>query len=252
MDYKVKNMRICIEKDYSEMSKKAAEVFACVMKETPSGVFGFATGGTPVGLYKELIDMNKNNTLDFSEATTFNLDEYFPIKASNNQSYRYFMEENLFNHINIKKEKINIPNGEADDINEECKSYENRITQSGGIDLQILGIGMNGHIGFNEPTDHFPKDTHGVELQQSTIEANARFFDSIDEVPKTAVTMGIKSIMSAKSILLVVNGAKKAGIVKEMLFGNITPQVPASILQLHPNVVVILDEEAAEQIKELL
>ena len=214
MYYDLGNLKIFVEDSYEEMSKKGAEVIAAQVVEKTDSVIGLATGSTPVGMYKELARKHKEETLDFSCTTTFNLDEYYPIKRANDQSYYYFMYDNLFNHINVPSDKINLPNGEAADIEEECASYEKKIKAAGGIDLQLLGIGNNGHIGFNEPDGFFEKDTHVVNLQQNTIEANSRFFDSVDDVPKQAVTMGIKTIMSAKKILMLVNGEKKADIVK--------------------------------------
>lgn len=240
------NIKIYAENSYEDMSAKAAEIFSEELRKNPNGVYGFATGSTPVGMYKELIKKHQVDGVDFSKVTTFNLDEYYPIKKDNNQSYDYFMKENLFNHINIKGENINIPNGEASNSEEECVKYEEKIQNSGGIDLQILGIGENGHIGFNEPGGHFTKITNFIPLTESTINANARFFETKDEVPKHALTMGIQTIMKAKKILLVVNSAKKKEILKKALFGEITPEVPASILQLHPDVTVVVDSEAGD------
>jgi len=252
MFHKIGNIKICIEKDYEGMSLRAAYIFATQVAKKPHGAFGFATGGTPVGMYKELIEKNKRGELDFSQMTTFNLDEYHPIKPDNNQSYRYFMEQNLFNHVNLKKDNINLLNGEAEDALLECKAYEDRIRLVGGIDLQILGIGNNGHIGFNEPDDYFSGSTSLVHLAESTIDANARFFENRDQVPRQAMSMGIRSIMSAKEILLLASGANKARIVADMLIGRVTPQVPASILQFHQNVTVVLDEAAADDIRLML
>ena len=238
------NIKIYVEETYEEMGKKAAEIFCLELNNNPAGVYGFATGSTPLSTYKELIN-KYNSGIDFSKMTTFNLDEYYPIKKDNDQSYDYFMRENLFNHINVKNENINIPNGEAVDPEEECIEYEVKIRNMGGIDLQILGIGANGHIGFNEPADYFTSGTNYISLTESTISANSRFFESEADVPRHALTMGIKTIMSAKKILLLVNGSKKSEILKEALFGDITPQVPASILQVHPDVTVVIDKEAA-------
>lgn len=240
------NVKIHITETYEDMCSKATDIFCEELKINPAGVFGFATGSTPIGMYEELIKRYENNAIDFSEMKTFNLDEYYPIKKSNNQSYDYYMKENLFNHINVKEENINIPNGEAESFTEECENYEGKIKKAGGIDLQILGMGENGHIGFNEPGDSFTKATNYVYLTESTITANARFFDSIDEVPKNALTMGIGSIMQAKKLLLLVNSAKKANILKEALFGDITPKIPASVVQLHRNVNVVITKDVAD------
>ncbi len=252
MQYKLNNMQIYIEENYEKMSKQAAYLLASQIRLKSQSVIGLATGGTPVGMYKELVRMHKEEGLDFSQITSFNLDEYCPISRDNPQSYYYYMMDNLFNHVNIKPDKINIPNGNAEDIEAECKSYEKKIMDAGGIDFQVLGIGNNGHIGFNEPDDKFEAFTHLVHLDEGTIQANSRFFNSIDEVPRRAISMGIKTIMLAKKIMLLANGKNKAPIIKETIFGEITPKVPASVLQLHPDVTFILDEEAASEIIPLL
>ena len=240
------NIKIYIMDDYEQMSIQAAAIVAEQINRKPDSVIGFATGSTPVGMYKELIKLNKAGKLSFSGIIAFNLDEYFPIKKSNAQSYDYFMKDNLFNHVNIDKSKLNIPDGEATDAQAECIAYEGKIKASGGIDLQILGMGNNGHIGFNEPADAFTNMTNCITLDKSTIEANARFFQSVNEVPIKALTMGIKTIMLARKIVLLVNGEKKAKILKDSLLGNITPKVPASALQLHQNVVAVVDKEAGK------
>lgn len=242
------NIKIFIMDDYKGLSKKCAELIAAQINEKPESVVGFATGGTPVGTYGELIKMHKAGKLDFSRITAFNLDEYYPIKKENDQSYDYFMKDNLFNHVNVDFARLNIPNGEAEDAKRECLEYEGKIKNAGGIDFQVLGLGLNGHIGFNEPEEVFSAQTHLVDLDESTVEANSRFFNSIGEVPKNALTMGIKTIMHAKTILLMANGEKKAQIVRESLFGKITPSVPASVLQLHQNVIAVLDKEAAKNL----
>lgn len=247
MKHKYQNFTIYIENDYESLSHTAAKIIAAQIKERPSGIFGFATGGTPVGTYKCLIEMNKANEIDFSQITTFNLDEYYPINKTNSQSYDFFMKENLFGYVNINHEKIHIPNGEAKDVASECENYECQIADAGGIDFQILGIGLNGHIGFNEPAETFQTFTHYVSLDTTTIEANSRFFESVAEVPKSAITMGIKTIMMSRRILLIINGAQKADIAYETVFGSITPRVPASVLQLHHDVTIVLDREAAEK-----
>ena len=246
------NIRLYIEDSYDDMSARAADVFCRVLKSKPHGVYGFATGGTPVGLYRELIKLYQRDEIDFSNITTFNLDEYYPIKKDNDQSYDYFMKMNLFNHVNVKGGNLNIPNGEAVNPNEECIRYEEKIMNAGGIDLQILGIGENGHIGFNEPSDRFTRATNHVALTESTISANARFFASMADVPKHALTMGIKTIMQAGKILLLGNSEKKSWILNRALFGDISPEVPASALQLHPDVTVVMDNAAAGSLRNCL
>ena len=241
-------MRIIKAKDYADMSRKAANIIAAQVILKPDCVLGLATGSTPIGTYKELIKGYENGDLDFSLVKTANLDEYRGLEKSNDQSYDYFMKANLFNHININFDNLNIPNGENPDADAECKRYEEVVKALGGQDLQLLGMGHNGHIGFNEPADEFVKETHCVDLQESTIQANKRFFEKVEDVPTQAFTMGINTIMQAKMILVIVSGADKAEIVKKAFFGPVTPQVPASILQMHPNVVVVVDEAAASLI----
>lgn len=235
-------MKFITTKTYEEMSNKAADIIAAQIIVKPNCVLGLATGSSPVGTYKRLIEDNKNGKIDFSTVTSVNLDEYVGLDVSNDQSYRYFMNDNLFNHVNIDKAKTFVPNGCAADLKAEGEAYDNMIKELGGIDLQLLGIGLDGHIGFNEPDKYFTGATHEVTLDESTIKANARFFASEDEVPKTAITMGMMSIMQAKKIVLVANGAAKKEIVEKSFFGPIDPQVPASILQLHPDVTVIYSE----------
>jgi len=241
-------MKTIVVDDYESVSKRSAALIADQINSKPKSVLGFATGDTPAGAYRELIEMCKAGKIDFSQATTFNLDEYYPIKRTDDQSYHYFMMNSLFDHINIPEGRINIPNGEAGNVEAECLEYEKKIEKAGGIDFQILGIGLNGHIGFNEPGDFFTKITNYVTLQESTIEANSRFFASMDDVPKFAISMGISTIMHAKKILLMISGERKAKIAKEAILGKITPKVPASILQLHQDVTVILDKDAAKLI----
>ena len=241
-------MRIIKTKDYADMSRKAANIIAAQVIAKPDCVLGLATGSTPIGTYKELIKAYENGDLDFSQVKTANLDEYRGLEKTNDQSYDYFMKDNLFNHININFENLNIPNGEKPDAEEECARYEAVVKALGGQDLQLLGMGHNGHIGFNEPADEFPKETHCVDLQESTIQANKRFFEKVEDVPTQAYTMGIGTIMQAKKILVVASGADKAEIVKKAFFGPITPQVPASILQLHADVTVVVDEAAGSLI----
>lgn len=243
-------MRIIKTKDYDEMSKNAANIIAAQITLKPNSVLGLATGSSPIGTYKELIKKNKSGDVDFSDITTVNLDEYKDLPITHSQSYYYFMNYNLFNHININKERTNLPNGNAEDIDAECARYEALVKDLGGIDLQLLGLGHNGHIGFNEPSDCFVKNTNCVTLTERTIEANKRFFESVDAVPRQAITMGIGSIISAKKILLVVSGADKADALKKLLTGPITPKLPGSILQLHQDITVVCDEAAYSKIEE--
>ena len=238
-------MRLIVTKTYDEMSKVAANEMANSIKENPEIVLGLATGGTPVEMYKNLIKMYNDGELDFSKVTSINLDEYVGLSGEHDQSYRYFMNKNLFNHINIDKSKTFVPNGLAEDIEEECKSYDARIENMGGIDLQLLGLGANGHIGFNEPGEELSVGTHLTDLKESTIKANARFFESINDVPKKAVTMGLGGIMKAKKIMVIASGEGKAEVVKAMMSGKITTEIPATMLQMHNNVVLIIDEAAA-------
>ena len=243
-------MRIIKAKDYDDMSRKAANIMASVITLDPSCTLGLATGSTPIGLYKNLIAAYENGNLDFSKVHSINLDEYKGLSGDNDQSYRYFMNTNLFDHVNIDKNKTYVPNGLEEDSDKACADYNEIIRSVGGIDIQLLGIGGNGHIGFNEPGEAFEKETHCVDLTESTIKANARFFESMDEVPKQAYTMGIKNIMAAKKILLVATGSAKADALYKSLYGPITPNVPASILQLHQDVTVVADEDALRLIKE--
>lgn len=237
-------MRIYKTKNYDEMSRKAASIIFSQVVLKPESVLGLATGSSPIGTYKQLIEWYKKGDIDFSQVVSCNLDEYKGLEKSNDQSYDYFMHHNFFDHINIKPENINIPNGMEADGEKECARYEEVINSLGGVDLQLLGIGHNGHIGFNEPEETFPKETHCVNLTKSTIDANARFFASEEDVPKQAYTMGIKTIMKAKKILIIASGKDKAEIIKKAFFGPITPFVPASILQLHNDVTLVGDEEA--------
>ena len=238
-------MRIIRTKNYDDMSRKAANLIGALVVTKPDCVLGLATGSTPIGTYKVLIERCAQGDLDFSQVKSINLDEYVGLSGEHDQSYRYFMNNNLFNHINIDKANTNVPNGLAEDVDAECQRYNDVINTLGPIDIQVLGMGHNGHIGFNEPDDHFPLETHKVDLAQSTIDANARFFASADEVPRQALTMGIKTIMQAKKVLVVVSGKDKAEIVKKAFTGPVTPQVPASILQMHSDVILVADEAAA-------
>ena len=237
-------MKIIATDDYYQMSRMAANLISAQVIMKPNCVLGLATGSSPIGTYEQLIRWYKKGDLDFSQVTTINLDEYKGLAPDNDQSYRYFMDTHFFNFINIKPENTHIPNGLEPDSAKACKDYNKIITECGGIDLQLLGLGLNGHIGFNEPGAAFEKETHCVDLAESTIQANSRFFASLDLVPRQAYTMGIKTIMQARKIAVIVNGAAKAGIVKEAFFGPITPKVPASVLQLHNDVTLIGDKEA--------
>ena len=237
-------MRIYCTKDYKEMSRKAANLISAQVIIKPDCVLGLATGSTPIGIYDQLVEWYHKNDIDFSEVTTVNLDEYRGLTKENDQSYYYFMHTHLFDRVNIRPDHSFIPDGTCEDSEFECRRYENQIRSLGGIDMQLLGLGRNGHIGFNEPGAAFEKETHLVDLAESTIRANARFFTSIDEVPKQAYTMGIRTIMQAKKILVVVSGESKADIVSRAFFGPVTPEVPASILQMHPDFTLVGDEEA--------
>ena len=243
-------MRLMITESYEELSKAAAEEFAKVIKEKPNAVLGLATGGSPVGMYKELIKMYEKNELDFSKVTTVNLDEYIGLNPEHNQSYRHFMNENLFNHININITNTFVPNGLAENLEVECKEYDKKIMELGGIDIQLLGVGNNGHIAFNEPDEQLSAGTHVISLTENTIEANSRFFENINDVPKKAITMGLGGIMKAKKIILIASGESKAEAIKGLFSGKITTDNPASMLQMHRDVTVIVDKEAAKLIKE--
>lgn len=242
-------MKIYKAKDYKDMSRKAANIISAQVIMKPNCVLGLATGSTPIGTYDQLVEWYNKGDLDFSEVTTVNLDEYKGLPRTNDQSYYYFMHQHLFDRVNIDPERTNVPNGMEPDAEKECGRYEELIRSLGGVDLQLLGLGHNGHIGFNEPGEAFEKETHCVDLTESTIEANKRFFASADDVPKQAYTMGIKTIMQAKKILIVVNGENKADIVERAFFGPVTPEVPASILQLHNDVTLVGDEAALAKIE---
>ena len=242
-------MKIYKAKDYKDMSRKAANIISAQVIMKPNCVLGLATGSTPIGTYDQLVEWYNKGDLDFSEVTTVNLDEYKGLSRTNDQSYYYFMHQPLFDRVNIDPERTNVPNGMEPDAEKECGRYEELIRSLGGVDLQLLGLGHNGHIGFNEPGEAFEKETHCVDLTESTIEANKRFFASADDVPKQAYTMGIKTIMQAKKILIVVNGENKADIVERAFFGPVTPEVPASILQLHNDVTLVGDEAALAKIE---
>ncbi len=237
-------MRIYVTKNYEELSRKAANIISAQIITKPDSVLGLATGSSPIGAYKQLVEWYKKGDLDFSGITSINLDEYVGLPADHNQSYAYFMRDNLFNHVNTPAENIFLPNGMETDEAKECERYDSIIDTHGPIDLQLLGLGENGHIGFNEPDSHFAKGTHKVALTESTIQANSRLFNSADEVPKFAYSMGTESILRAKHILLIASGEKKADALCKALYGPITPEVPASALQFHGNVTVVADEAA--------
>jgi glucosamine-6-phosphate deaminase len=238
-------MKILVEKDYDMMSKAAGQIVKEEIAKKPNIVLGLATGSTPGGMYKELIKMHKEEGLDFSKVVTFNLDEYVGLDGDHPNSYRYFMNDILFNHINIDIKNTHVPNGKVEDLEQYCKTYDEIIQEAGGVDIQILGIGENGHIAFNEPDEALSVGTSIVKLTESTIQANSRFFDSIEDVPKTAITMGIGSILKAKKIILLANGKNKTKAIKELLKGDkVSTQMPASFLLLHPDVTIIVDEDA--------
>lgn len=237
-------MKICRAKDYNDMSRKAANIISAQIILKPDCVLGLATGSTPLGIYRQLAEWYDKGDLDFSQVTTVNLDEYKGLSRENPQSYYYFMNENLFKKVNIDKNKTFLPDGTETDSLKACEQYNEILSSVGRADIQLLGLGHNGHIGFNEPNTFFEKETHCVTLAEQTIKANQRFFSSEEEVPRQAYTMGIKTIMSARRILIVVSGEDKAAIVKKAFFGPVTPQVPASILQLHNDVTLIADEAA--------
>lgn len=239
-------MKVKIVEDYAEMSRDAAEVVAAMVRQKPNAILGLATGSTPLGMYQKLVQLHREEGLDFSRVITFNLDEYYGLAPDHPASYHYYMWENLFRHINIRPENIHIPDGTAADVEKECKNYEARIRKAGYIDLQVLGIGANGHIGFNEPGTDFGSETHLIELTETTIQANARFFASEKDVPRQALSMGIKSIMRSRHILLLASGEAKAEAVAAAVEGPVTQMVPASILQLHPDVTFIVDQAAAQ------
>ncbi|MBE6556224.1 MAG: glucosamine-6-phosphate deaminase [Ruminococcaceae bacterium] len=242
-------MKVIVTKNYEEMSALAAKEFAAVIQNKADCVLGLATGDTPIGMYRELVAMHEKNGLDFSKVSSVNLDEYYPITPDNDQSYRYFMNYHLFDHVNIDKANTNVPDGTAVDPDTFCRDYEAKIDALGGIDIQVLGIGRNGHIGFNEPdANGLIPDTHLTDLTANTIEANSRFFSSMDEVPKQALTMGIHSVFKARKIVILASGEGKADAVRAMLAGKITTTCPASLLCIHPDVTLICDEAAYSKV----
>ncbi len=245
-------MDLVIVDTYEDMSRVAAEQIEAVIADDPSCVLGLATGSTPIGLYADLVADCAAGKVSFADVTTFNLDEYRGLAHDHDQSYHYFMADNLFNHVDIDPARTHVPDGFDPDADAACAAYEEAIEAAGGIAIQLLGLGHNGHIGFNEPADSFPVATHCVALTESTIQANSRLFDSIDEVPREAYTMGIGTIMKARKILMVVSGEDKAAILEKSLFGPVVPEVPASALQLHPDVTVVCDAAAGALCREHL
>lgn len=236
-------MEFITVENYRKMCRKAANIISAVVINKDDAVLGLATGSTPIGVYEQLIEWFKKGDLDFKNVKSVNLDEYVGLSGEHPQSYRYFMQHQLFNHINIQQQNTYVPNGCAKDLNAECARYDSIIQQFGKLDIQLLGIGLDGHIGFNEPDDCFYKNTHAVDLHESTIAANSRFFENLSEVPRQAITVGMVSIMQAKKILLIANGPAKSEVLKQALNGPITPKLPASILQLHPDLTVVYSEE---------
>lgn len=241
-------VKVSVAKDYGEMSKRAARLIADSIRDKPNIVLGLASGGTPVGCYRELIRMHREEGLDFSKVTSFNLDEYIGLAPTHPQSYRYFMDENLFRHVNIKMKNTHVPDGLSDDHEKTCNEFEEAIKKAGGIDLQLLGIGSDGHIAFNEPGSPFNSRTTVVSLSERTRKDNARFFKSIDEVPRQAVSMGMETIMEAREIILLASGEGKADAVAKSIEGPVTTEVPASVLQRHPNCTFITDEASASKL----
>jgi glucosamine-6-phosphate deaminase len=237
-------MKLIRAKNYKDMSRKAANFLSAQVILKENAVLGLATGGTSEGIYEQLAEWYHKGDIDFSAVSTVNLDEYVGLDAENERSYRYFMNQHLFRHINIKEKNCHLPNGKAENIEEECLRYDRLIEKLGGIDMQLLGIGENGHIGFNEPGEAFEQMTHCIRLKEKTIEANARYFPKKEDVPREAITMGVKAIMQARSIVLCASGARKADIFHKVLYGPVTPEVPGSVLQMHPRLIVVADEEA--------
>ena len=237
-------MQFIVCDSYDEMSLKGAQIIADLMKAKPACILGLATGSTPVGMYRELIRKNREGEIDFSAVETYNLDEYYPITPENDQSYRYFMNKNLFDEVNIDKAKTHVPDGAAADAEAACRAYDEAYAKTGGADIQVLGIGQNGHIAFNEPEEALTVGTHVTGLTEDTIKANSRFFEKIEDVPTRALTMGMGSIMMAKKIILLANGKNKHAAIAAMLDDKVTTAIPATLLKLHPDVVVICDRDA--------
>lgn len=244
-------MRVQIASSFQEMSKIGAEIVAGVIRSKQNAVLGFATGSTPVGLYKELIRMHKEEGLSFAKVVTFNLDEYVGLPKNHDQSYNHFMWDNLFKHIDVNPSNVHIPDGKAADIDDFCLWYEDRMAEFGGIDIQILGIGSNGHIAFNEPGSSLGSRTRRTGLTENTIKDNARFFKSMNEVPKEAITMGIGTILEAHELILVANGKNKAQAIKDTIEGPITAMIPATAVQLHPNTTIVVDKDASSMLTKL-
>ena len=240
-------MKLIVADTYEEMSRLAADEIAAVIEAKPDCVLGLATGTTPIGLYADLVKRYEAGDLSFAKCQSFNLDEYCGLEGTHPQSYRYFMQQNLFDHVDIDVAKTHTPDAQALDVQDGVDAYDRAIEEAGGVDIQLLGIGHNGHIGFNEPDDVFEKQTHRVELTEMTREANSRLFNSIDEVPTAAITMGIGTVMAAKKIVMIITGADKADILNKVFFGPVTPEVPGSILQFHPDVTLVCDEAAASR-----
>lgn len=246
----MKNIRIYKEKDYESVSRKAANLISAQVISKPDSILGLATGTSPLGAYHQLAEWCTKKDVDFSRVISVNLDEYVGLSPDNSESYHYFMEKNFFSKINIAMENTHVPNGHVSDLEEACKAYDSLIQDLGGIDLQLLGIGSNGHIGFNEPGKSFLPDTHIVQLTDSTIKANSRLFSRIDDVPRRAITMGIRNIFHAEKIVLIATSQNKADALYRSFMAPITPEVPASILQLHTNVSIVADEEALKRIPD--
>lgn len=244
----IENLKVIRVSNYEAMSKAAAEIFINEVKSNPNIVLGLATGGTPEGMYNEIVSDHKENGTSYENVTSFNLDEYVGLHGDNGASYRYYMNDHLFSHVNINKENTYVPFGVSEDLNQDCLNYEAKMKELGPINLQVLGIGGNGHIGFNEPGTSFDSITHVVDLDESTIEANARYFDSIDDVPKKAVSMGISTIMRSEKILLLASGESKLDAITELLKGDINENMPASVLRNHPDVTIIVDESASPEL----
>ena len=242
-------MKLIRTKNYEELSRKAANIIAAQITLKPDCLLGLATGSSPIGTYDNLVSMYESGNLDFSRVRSVNLDEYMGLGGDNNQSYRYFMNKHLFERVNIDMTNTHVPDGTVLDSEKACAAYNALLAEMGTIDLQVLGIGPNGHIGFNEPDDHFAAETHCVDLTDATIQANKRFFENEADVPRKAYTMGIGNIMSAKMIVLVANGKNKAKALAAALKGPVTPQCPASILQFHPNAIIIADEDALSELE---
>lgn len=243
-------MKILVAEDYASMSRKAANMLSAQIIMKPDCVLGLATGSTPLGIYRQLIDWYQKDDLDFSCVRTVNLDEYAGIPAESPLSYAYYMKNNFYKHINIDPKNTFIPDGMAQDMEAECRRYDDIIRKLGGIDMQLLGVGHNGHVGFNEPADYFMKNTFVVRLTEDTLKANSKYFPAADEIPEKAVTVGLKSIMQARNIVIAVSGRSKAEVLYKMLTGPVTPQVPASILQLHPATTLIADKDALHVVME--